>query len=275
MATIAISGSLAQRPGRAGHAWVFLNYLLGFRDLGFEVLLLDRLDVDMLDLAERGNPGDSCGARWLVDLMREVGLERCYCLLLGDDAETIGLSREEAHARLSAAELVLDFNGFLADEEMLAAGPRRVYLDIDPGFAQMWEELGLARPFDGYDDFVTVGANVGGSGSAVPTGDRHWIPTLQPVLLQGWPPVPAGEAFTSVGSWRGPFAPVEYGGRSYGLRVHEFRALADLPTLVEAPFEIALDIDREDEADRRLLRERSWRIVDPATVAADLDSYRR
>ena len=184
MATIAISGSVAQRPGRAGHAWVFLSYLLGFRGLGFDVLLLDRLDAGMLDPAERGGGGRaSRGARWLVELMREAGLERSYCLLIDGERETVGLSRAEARSRLAASELLLDFNGFLEDEELLAAAPRRVYLDIDPGFAQMWEELGLARPFDGYDDFVTVGANVGTAGSGVPAGGRRWIPTRQPVLL--------------------------------------------------------------------------------------------
>ena len=28
---VIIAGSLAQRPGYGGHAWVFLQYLLGFR----------------------------------------------------------------------------------------------------------------------------------------------------------------------------------------------------------------------------------------------------
>ena len=38
-----------------------------------------------------------------------------------------------------------------------------------------------------------------------------------------------GERFTSVASWRGPFGPIEYGGRTYGLRVHEFRRFLELP----------------------------------------------
>lgn len=275
MATVAISGSIAQRPGRAGHAWVFLGYLLGFRGLGFEVLFLDRLDAGMVDAGEwAAGARSSRGARWLVETMRAAGLEDAYCLLLGDGLETVGVSRREALARLAGAELLLDFNGFLGDEELLAAAARRVYVDIDPGFAQMWDDLGLADPFAGYDDFVTVGANVGAEGCAVPTGGRRWIPTRQPVVLERWPRAAPGRAFTSVGSWRGPFEPVEHGGRSYGLRVHEFRRFAQLPELVDAPFELALDIDDEDAADRRLLREGRWGLADPALVAADLDSYR-
>ena len=44
--TIAVARSLAQRPGRGGHAWVFLQYLLGLRRLGWEVLFLDRISPE-------------------------------------------------------------------------------------------------------------------------------------------------------------------------------------------------------------------------------------
>jgi hypothetical protein len=44
------------------------------------------------------------------------------------------------------------------------------------------------------------------------------------------PPPPDG-AFTSIVSWRGPFGPVEYAGKTYGLRVHEFRKFTALPRL--------------------------------------------
>lgn len=274
MATIAVSGSLAQRPGRAGHAWVFLNYLLGLRDLGHEVLFLDRLEAGMLGPGEvAASPRDSRGARWLVETMASVGLEGSYALLL-DDGETIGLSRAGALARLGRSDLLLDFNGFLADEELLAAAPRRVFFDIDPGFAQMWSELGLTEMLAGHDAFATVGLNLGGPGCKVPTGGREWVTTTQPVLLERWPAVAGGAAFTSVGSWRGPFGPVEFDGVSYGLRAHEFRRFAELPRRCQAPFEIALDIDPADAADTGRLREGGWGLADAAAIGADLDTYR-
>src|SRR5437773_11764806 len=42
--TIVLSGSLAQKPGHGGHTWVFLQYLLGFKRLGWDVLFLDELE---------------------------------------------------------------------------------------------------------------------------------------------------------------------------------------------------------------------------------------
>src|SRR5436309_16008737 len=44
MRCVAVAGSVAQKPGHGGHTWVFLQYLLGFRRLGWDVLFLDRLD---------------------------------------------------------------------------------------------------------------------------------------------------------------------------------------------------------------------------------------
>jgi hypothetical protein len=274
MATIAVSGSLAQRPGRAGHAWVFLNYLLGFRDLGHEVLFLDRLEAAMLGPGEVGAaPRDSRAARRLVETMASVGLDDSYALLL-DGGETIGLSRAEALARLGRSALLLDFNGFLADEELLAAAPRRVFFDIDPGFSQIWSELGLTEMLEGHDAYATVGLNLGGPGCTVPSGGREWVTTTQPVLLERWPAVSGGAAFTSVGSWRGPFGPVEFEGVTYGLRAHEFRRFAELPSHCQAPFEIALDIDPADAADAERLRAGGWGLVDAAPIGAHLETYR-
>jgi hypothetical protein len=274
MTTIAVSGSVAQRPGRAGHAWVFLSYLLGLRALGHEVLFIDLLRPEMAEGgAPRGGWASSREARWLAGLMEEFGLGNSYALLLDDGRETIGLSRPRLLRKLEGG-LLLNFNGFLGDEELLAAVAQRVYVDIDPGFAQMWEELGLATMLEGHDRFVTVGANVGQPDCGVPAMGRQWIATRQPVLLDRWPVTGRGEAFTSIGSWRGPFEPVDRGGKTYGLRVHELRALLELPRLSGARFELALDIDPADERDRSLLREAGWGLVDPLAALGDLTAYR-
>jgi hypothetical protein len=75
-------------------------------------------------------------------------------------------------------------------------------------------------------------------------------------------------------SWRGPFAPLEYEGRTYGLRVHEFRRFVELPERAPATFEVALDIDDTDEADRRALVDHGWLLADPRAAAGDPWRYR-
>ncbi|HKO38104.1 MAG TPA: hypothetical protein VJU14_07025 [Solirubrobacterales bacterium] len=270
---VAVAGSVAQRPGRGGHAWVFLQYLLGFRRLGHEVLFLDRLTAEMLPPGRDRSLGAE--VEWLRETMAGHGLESDYCLLLEGANESVGLTRAEALERLRGATLLLDVMGFLEDEEMLAAAPRKAYLDIDPGFPQMWQELGLHRSFGDHDAYATVGLRVGREGSEVPICGVEWFPTLQPVVLEEWPATPPGRAYTSVGSWRGPFEPIEFRGERYGLRAHQLRRFARLPAAAEVPLELALDIDEADRGDKELLREGGWRLVPPAQVAATPDDYRR
>lgn len=270
---VAVAGSVAQRPGRGGHAWVFLQYLLGFRHLGYEVLFLDRLTPAM-------HPGEEWPPRepveWLGGVMERHGLGGDYCLLLGEDGgDSVGMKREEALARVRRSTLLLDVMGFLEDEELLAAAPRTAYLDIDPGFPQMWQELGLHRSFGAHDAYATVGLRVGKEGSLVPACGLEWFPTPQPVVLEQWPATPPGDAYTSVGSWRGPFEPIEFAGERFGLRAHQLRRFAQLPAAVDVPLELALDIDEADAGDAERLRAGGWRLVAPDQVAADTDDYRR
>jgi hypothetical protein len=272
--TVAVAGGLAQRPGRGGHAWVFLTWLLGLRRLGWNVVFVDRLEEAWIDRPL----ADSAQARWLTDVMGAFDLDGDWALLHGEDG-ALGLSRPELRDRLDDAVLLINIMGYLEDPELLGRPAMRAYLDIDPGWPQMWRELGLHDGFGGHEAHVTVGLNVGGSECSIPTCDIDWIATPPPVLLDAWPEQPAAEggatAFTTVATWRGPNAPVDYEGERYGVRAHAFRALSSLPACTDATFRIALDIDAGDEADRALLMQCGWDLVDPLDVAGDPLAYRR
>jgi hypothetical protein len=269
VARVAVGGALAQRPGFGGHAWALLGYLLGFRALGHEVLFLDRLSAETVPAAAER---ERC-VRWLDAVMEGAGLSRSYSLFT--DGEAIGVPRREAIEWVAGADLLLDVMGFIDDEDILAASPRNVFLDIDPGFGQMWCELGLHDAFAGYDAHVTVGERIGEPDCLVPTCGIEWVTSPHPILSEQWPAAEPGPHFTSVGSWRGPYDAVEFEGRRFGLRAHELRKLIALPALVEPELELALDIDPADAADLRALGENGWRLADPAAVAADPGSYRR
>jgi hypothetical protein len=213
--------------------------------------------------------------RWLTDVMRGAELDGSFALLLDDGSQTVGLSRSEMLNRVARSPLLLNVMGFISDEEILARAPRRVFLDIDPGFGQMWKALGLADSFAGHDDFVTVAEGIDDPECTIPTCGLDWLTTPQPIVLDYWPSTIGGTAFTSIGSWRGPYAPVDYDGRTYGLRAHEFRKFAELPGLSGGRFELALDIDDADRADLHLLERNSWKLVAPRRVAGDPARYRR
>src|SRR5207247_2784478 len=129
-------------------------------------------------------------------------------------------------------DLVLVVMGFFDEPEVLSRARFKAFLDIDPGFGQMWRELKLHDLFTGHDAYVTIGQNIGRADCEIPTCGINWVTTPQPVVLDLWQwagPWGADAPITSVASWRGPFGPIEYNGKVYGLRVHEFRKFAALP----------------------------------------------
>lgn len=269
---IAFAGSLAQRPGYGGHAWVILQYLLGFRRLGYDVLFLDRLNGDMLFDAA-GDPctlSQSHNLQYFLEVMRRYELHDSFSLDYNNGKEVIGIPRSTVLEHVRQSSALINVMGYLHDEEILSCARRRVFLDIDPGFGQMWQALGLCEMFQGHDDYVTIGLHIGQPYCEIPTCGIDWITTLQPIVLEFWPAqssVPRPR-FTTVASWRGPYDAVEYNGRRYGLRVHEFRKYLELPRLTEIPFELALDIDPSDSADLLQIDKNSWRLISPADVAA-------
>jgi hypothetical protein len=277
---IVIAGALAQRPARGGHAWVFLQYLLGFRRLGWDVHFVDRLEPDMC-VDDAGAPTSfraSANLRYIAEVMERLGLGDCWTLIYDSGGDVAGRPRKAVADMARRSAFLLNVMGYLTDEEILGASPLRVFLDIDPGFGQIWEGLGLARLFSGHDRHVTVGGRVGSGDCSIPTGGIDWVTIAPPVELSEWPDAVDTrdriDRFTSVVSWRGPFGPLTYEGRTYGLRVHEFRRFLALPQRAPGTFELALDIDEGDERDRRALVDHGWRLADPRAVAGDPWSYR-
>ena len=233
---LTVAGSIAQKPHQAGHSWQFLQYLLGFRRLGWDVLFLDRLE---------GAEG-ALGLRYLADLMSEFDLADSWSAVL-DGGGHAGLPRDRVLEHVRESDL-----------------------------GQMWRALELADVFAGHDRHVTIGERIGSDDCAVPTCGLDWITTPQPVVLEQWPaaPPPARRDFTTVGRWRGAYGPIDYDGRRYGLRVHEFRKFADLPRMTDAHFELALDIHPDETPDLDLLGNRGWDLVDPRQVGATASAYR-
>jgi hypothetical protein len=276
--TIVIAGSLAQRPFIGGHTWVFLQYLLGFRRLGWEVLFVDRLEPGMC-VGERGEPSsfeDSANLRYLADVMERFDLGESWSVLYDGGREVAGVDRDDVIERTARSALLINVMGFLEDEEILGAAPVRAFLDIDPGFGQIWKALELHDLFRGHDRFLTVGGRIGSADCEVPTVGLDWIPVKPPVELAEWPAQPdRGSRFTTVASWRGAFGPLEYEGRTLGLRVHEFRRFLELPELASADFELALDIHEAETDDLSALRGHGWELADPRQAAGDPWRYRQ
>jgi len=271
---VVIGGALAHKPGYGGHTWALLQYALGFRALGWDVLLLDHINASRcLDASGAPcAPRDSVNVRCTFEALTAFGLADRYAVAV--DGDWIGLSRTAVAEAIAQSTFVLNIMGFLP-HELLAPAQLRVFLDIDPGFGQMWKALGLHDAFAHHDRYVTIGERIGQDDCEIPTCGHEWITTPQPIALEYWPDTTGGNGtFSSVASWRGAYDPIEYRGKRYGLRAHEFRKFADLPRRSGGSFELALDIHAAETADLDRLAAGGWTLLNPAQVAGDPWRYR-
>ena len=251
-----VSGALANKPWNGGNAWTRLSFILGLRRLGFEVVFIEQLS----DASQE--------ARDYFGLV---------CASYGVDGYLLSdaVVQEEVSTRVENAALLINIGGHLTVEALKRAARVRVFLDDDPGYTQIWHASGqLGTRLAGHNHYYTVGSCVGTPASQIPAGDVEWRALRPPVVLSEWPVSTGGNSFTTIGSWRGAYGPVEYAGKRFGQKAHEFRRFIELPKLTSQSFEIALDIHEADSADRVRLHENGWRLVDPRVAAGTPEAFR-
>ena len=276
-----VAGALANKPNNGGEAWVRLSWALGLRRLGWDVWFVEELPPDLcVDQAGRPTTFEtSINRRYFEEVVARFGLADAATLICGEVNASAGAPYDELLSRAGQAELLFNISGNLKRRELVRAPRSRVYVDLDPGFTQMWADTGdIGTDLTDHDYHVTVGSNLGRPDCPLPTGGIDWRQTLPPVLLDEWPVTqsPAESApLTTIATWRSPYGQVELSGRLQDLKHHEFRKIINLPRrLPSLAFEIALAITAEDSADLDALRAHGWRIVNPSEVAADPGSYR-
>jgi hypothetical protein len=286
--TLAVAGALANKHRHGGSVWVRMSWAEALRSLGFDVLFVEQLAAgDCVDDAGRRTDfAASANAATFRAVTERFGFDGDAALVCPDDGRVLGMERDELLERLGEAALLVNIGGHLRWRPALERLPRRVFVDLDPGYTQIWHASGGdAAGLEGHELHFTVGTNVGTAACDLPTGGIHWRPIRQPVVLDRWPLPASDEAgaahasggfagFTTVASWRGAYGRPVWDGRSYGLKAHEFRRYATLPGTTGLPFAVALDIHPADVSDARRLRAGGWRLLDPALVG-DVEDFRR
>jgi hypothetical protein len=267
MSTVLVGGAVANKLHNGGEAWVRLSWVRGLQRLGLDVWFVEQIDPATCVDAD-GAPApfaESENRRYFDAVMAEFGLSSRASLLLADGRESSGVPVDELAGAAGEAELLVNISGHLQMPELLRGPRRRAYVDLDPGFTQFWHADGWPG-LNGHDSYFTVGENIGTPGCDIPTGGIEWRPVPPPVVLADWPLSEGSGAgrFTTVGAWRGAFGAIERDGHTYGLKVHEFRKVMELPTKVAQDFEIALDIYPGDDRDRESLEANGWHLVRPA-----------
>ena len=267
MSTVVVGGAIANKPHSGGEAWVRLSWALGLRRLGHDVVLLEQLAPQLWDA---GGPHRA----YFADVTAAHGFAGRAALVRGDGPQTDGLPAEELEGLAASADLLVNISGHVRGP-LLERFARRAFVDIDPGYTQIWHASGDV-PVDGHDTHFTIAENVGEPGCSLPTGGVRWHATRQPVVLEEWPAAPARDPlrFTTIATWRTPFGRLDHEGRTFGMKLDAFREMAPLPEHVDAPFELALDIHPAEKPDIELLDRHGWHVVDATERVGTPDAFR-
>ncbi len=273
---ILVSGMIAADPFQGGATWAVLQYLLGFQRLGYEVFFVEPIQPKALR-PEGADLSVSENAAYFREVVGQFGLATRSALLLVGTEQTVGLPYAELRAIARGSDVLINISGMLEDPALLEPIPRRVYLDLDPAFIQLWHHAnGIDMRFAAHTNFVTVGRGIGRADCPIPTCGLEWIPTFQPVVLDEWPVAREIEhdALTTIANWRG-YGSVEHEGQQYGQKAHSLRQFFALPRLCPEKFAPALAIHPGETSDLAALAENGWHVLDPAKVAGTPDRYRR
>jgi len=274
---VMIAGALAHHPlGGAGNAWAFLQYVLGFRRLGFETYYVEHIEAKSC-IDDDWQPAPfpaSANVAFFRSVMDQFALRDHAALLEWEGSGHAGLTRTDIERLARDTDLFINISGRFHLESVLSAVRRRMYLDLDPGFVQIWQQqYGVDMNLRGHDAYVTVGLNLGAPDCPLPTCGIQWHTTLPPVVLSEWTTTaPPGDRYTTVADWRG-YSPVEWRGVWYGQKAEEFMRIVALPRRVAVPLELCLAI-HPNEPDLATLTASGWRLADPRQHCATPDTYR-
>jgi len=263
---VILGGMVASVPGHGGATWAALQYALGLRALGHDVLVVDEV---------RG-PGDpDARTRCLEEVAEAFGLEGRVALLTGAGG-SLGVTYDDVLALAAEAELLVNLAGTVRDPRVLEAVGRRLLVDLDPAFTQLWHAQGVEVGLATHDRFASVGLRLHAPECEVPDGGVRWEPTLPPVALEHWPVAheEPTEGLTTIANWRS-YGTIEHDGVRYGQKAHSVRALIELPRLLPEPPRFALLIDPAETTDIAALHRNGWVLIDAAHETATPADYAR
>jgi len=271
--TIIVAGTIG-RSGLGGQAWATLQYLLGLRALGHEVVYLE-----------------DCGkSSWVYvwekeDWTHELEYPAAYvraCLepfglgnrwIYRDNYRSLGMALEEFLELCSRTDLlIMRAVPFWNWRKEYASPRRRSFIDVAPGFTQIaiaTGDNGLAEGIARAERRFTYAQRFGAADCAIPDDGGPWLKTRPPAFLPEWPVADtAATRFTSVMRWQG-FKEVTHQGLSYGQRDKEFPRYFELPQRTAQKFLIAQMGIKPEELTRH-----GWEVAPGEVISRTPQSYR-
>ena len=262
MTTVCIGANCLYGPRLGGHTWVYINWALGARSNGCEVVWLEGVSPK--------TPADEVSQ--LVQSLRAnlepFGLADSVALCpwsedpLQTDIEQLTPS-ERAYESDIFIDLVYDLPG-----SVVSRFRRTALINIDPGLLETWMAGGAISVAD-HDAYFTIG------GRPFDT-ERDWQSTRPCVALDEWTPVdpPVEAPFTAVTGWYGNEWIEERGKPVRNDKRSGFLPFLEVPKKTGTSLELALDLKDDPDDQGTMLADLGWRVVDATKIAPTPEAYR-
>lgn len=275
---VIVSGILFWYP-LAGVTYQFLHYLIGLRNLGFDVYYIEDSGRWVYDPVARTITGDAWpNVSSVVPTLEAHGFAGKWAFRgAWPNGPCYGLSESQIVALYREADALLNVTGaqdIRAEQQVIK---KRIYVESDPFMMQVKLHNGdqkVRALLDAHHAFFTFGENLGQPDCDVPL-DRVWLPTRQPVAMELWETAAGsgGSTYNTITTWHNDGKSVEYRGEVYHwTKDREFVHFLDLPgRRQKQQFELATDADAKARA---LLQGHGFRVAEGVKVSATVDTYR-
>ncbi|MBW4594226.1 MAG: hypothetical protein KME46_15225 [Brasilonema angustatum HA4187-MV1] len=269
--TVCLYAKTLYYPTGGGHLWVYLNWALGLRALGCQVIWLEAVfpwttapEVQALATALKNN-------------LEPYGLAESVALCSTVDQPLPGTVESDCLDLEAATEADLLLNmSYGMPSDVVKRFRRAVLVDIDPGLLQTWIS---ARTLEvaPHNMYFTIGETVGKPGTQIPDLGLEWHYTPPCVALDWWPVYhPQEDApFTTVSHWSA-YEWMEDKGEVYANdKRTAFLPFLNLPQHTNQALELALCLAEHEQNERTMLRERGWRVRHSLEVSSTPQDYQR
>ena len=266
------------RGGFGGLAWHHLQYVLGLRRLGHDVLFVEDSDdypcCVHLDKELDADPTE--GLAFADAAFGRLDMPERYAYHDAFTQRWLGPAANQAEDFCRSADMVINISAVNPLRAWWADVPVRALIDTDPVFVQIrhLQNAGARRLAEAHNVFFTFAENYGQLDCQIPDDGLAWLPTRQPVVLDQWPvePLPAEGSFSTVMQWDS-YPALEHGGRVFGMKSASFGPYFDLPQRCRVP--LVLGIGGASRPPRQELSQRGWQLQDAGVFARDPWAYRR
>lgn len=284
---IAVTGLAATYPF-GGVFWDYIQYALGFLDLGHDVLYIE--DTGRWCYDPEGTTFTESGERNAAYLETHLSAidDRLSSRWHFRDAADVVYGRpwRDVVEFCRNADLFLHISASCQLRDEYFAAGRTAFIDSDPMYTQSSVPAYVEGTIEAdarqrvesllrHDVFFSFGANVGSSDCLVPAELFDWKPTRQPIVSRCFdaarvPVSDRRQVLTTVGSWEPTEAGPLVNGVKYAGKSAEFERFIDLPRQSPVPLEIAMSGDFPAER----LTSHGWQLRSGFEVSRSPEAYR-